>query len=42
MTNLRDGLNRLHDTALAMARTDGRDVLARFGQLGGRRLAVAG
>jgi hypothetical protein len=41
MTNLRDGLNRLHDTALAMARTDGREVLSRFGQLGGRRLAVA-
>lgn len=42
MTSLRDGLNRLHDTALSMARTGGRDVLARFGELGGRRLAVAG
>jgi hypothetical protein len=41
MMNLRDGLNRLHDTALAMARTDGREVLTRFGQFGGRRLAVA-
>ncbi|MCW1886692.1 DUF3150 domain-containing protein [Luteolibacter flavescens] len=41
MTNLRDGLNRLHDAALAMARTDGRDVISRFGQFGGRRLAVA-
>jgi hypothetical protein len=41
MTNLRDGLNRLHDAALAMARTDAREVLTRFGQMGGRKLAVA-
>lgn len=41
MTNLRDGLNRLHDAALAMARADGRDVIRSFGQFGGRRLAVA-
>lgn len=42
MRSLTDGLNRLHDAALAMARSDGREVLAGFGRLGGRRLAVAG
>jgi len=41
MQSLTDGLNRLHSTALTMARTDGRDVLGSFGQLGGRRLAIA-
>ena len=42
MQSLTSGLDRLRESAVALARTDGRDVLARFGQLGGRRLAVAG
>jgi len=41
MQGLTDGLNRLRDNAVAMVRTEGRDVLTRFGQMGGRRLAVA-
>ena len=41
MQNLTEGLNRLRDNAVAMVRTEGRDVLTRFGQLGGRKLAVA-
>jgi hypothetical protein len=42
MQSLTAGLNRLRDNAVAMVRTEGRDVLTRFGQMGGRRLAVAG
>ncbi|WP_193211173.1 DUF3150 domain-containing protein [Luteolibacter marinus] len=42
MQNLTDGLSRLRDNAVAMVRTEGRDVLSRFGQMGGRRLAVVG
>lgn len=41
MRSLTEGLNRLRESAVAMARTEGRDVLSRFGQLGNRRLAVA-
>lgn len=41
MQSLTAGLNRLRDNAVAMVRTEGRDVLTRFGQLGGRKLAVA-
>ena len=41
MRSLTEGLNRLRDNAVAMVRTEGRDVLTRFGQMGGRRLAVA-
>lgn len=41
MRSLTDGLNRLRENAVAMVRTEGRDVLSRFGQLGNRRLAVA-
>ena len=41
MRSLTDGLNRLRDNAVAMVRTEGRDVLTRFGQMGGRKLAVA-
>jgi len=42
MRSLTDGLNRLRDNAVAMVRTEGRDVLTRFGQFGGRKLAIAG
>ncbi|MCH7225015.1 DUF3150 domain-containing protein [Haloferula sp. A504] len=38
MRSLTEGLSRLHDTAMAMVRNDGRDVLTRFGQMGSRRL----
>ena len=41
MRSLTDGLNRLRANAVAMVRTEGREVLTRFGQMGGRRLAVA-
>jgi hypothetical protein len=41
MATLRDGLNRLHDTALTMSRADSGEVVSRFGKFGGRRLAVA-
>jgi hypothetical protein len=40
MQSLRAGLDRLRSNAVAMVRTEGRDVLSRFGQLGGRKLAV--
>ena len=42
MASLTDGLNRLRENAVSMVRNDARDVLARFGQLGERRLAAAG
>lgn len=42
MASLTDGLNRLRENAVSMVRSDARDVLARFGQLGERRLAAAG
>lgn len=42
MASLTDGLNRLRQTAVQLARADARDVLARFGQMGGRRLAAVG
>ena len=37
---LTDGLNRLRETAVQLARGDARDIVSRFGQLGGRRLAA--
>lgn len=40
MNNLTDGLNRLRDTAVQLARTDAREVISRFGQQGTRRLAA--
>jgi len=40
MTSLTDGLNRLRENAVQLARTDARDVISRFGQQGGRRLAA--
>jgi hypothetical protein len=42
MASLTDGLNRLRESAVQLARTDARDVLARFGQMGARKLAAVG
>jgi len=41
MASLTDGLARLRENAVQLARSDVRDVLARFGQMGARKLAVA-
>lgn len=41
MASLTDGLNRLRENAVELVRTDTRDVIARFGQMGNRRLAAA-
>ena len=41
MVSLTDGLQRLRENAVQLARSDARDVLARFGQMGARKLAVA-
>ena len=38
--NLTEGLSRLRENAVQLARTDARDVISRFGQQGGRRLAA--
>ena len=40
LASLTDGLSRLRSTAVQLAGADARDVLARFGQMGGRRLAT--
>lgn len=40
MSSLTDGLNRLRENAVQLARTDARDVISGFGQQGGRRLAA--
>lgn len=40
MSTLTEGLNRLRENAVQLARTDARDVISRFGQQGGRRLAA--
>ena len=37
-----DGLNRLRENAVNLARSDSRDIISRFGQLGGRKLAAVG
>jgi hypothetical protein len=42
MTNLTEGLSRLRENAVQLARTDARDVISRFGQQGSRRLAAVG
>ena len=42
MASLTDGLNRLRENAVELVKTDTRDVIARFGQMGNRRLAAAG
>jgi hypothetical protein len=41
MTSLTDGLNRLRETAVQLAREDASSIVARFGQVGQRRLAAA-
>jgi len=41
MASLTDGLQRLRENAVQLARSDAREVLARFGQMGARKLAVA-
>ena len=40
MDSLTNGLTRLRESAVQLARTDGRDIISRFGQMGGRRLAA--
>ena len=40
MSSLTDGLNRLRENAVQLASADARDVISRFGQQGGRRLAA--
>ena len=37
-----DGLNRLRESAVQLAASDARDVVTRFGQLGVRKLDLAG
>ncbi|MEI7911831.1 MAG: DUF3150 domain-containing protein [Verrucomicrobiota bacterium] len=41
MASLTDGLARLRENAVQLARSDAREVLARFGQMGARKLAAA-
>jgi hypothetical protein len=41
MASLTDGLNRLHETAVQLAREDASAIVSRFGQVGQRRLAAA-
>ncbi|MES2438573.1 MAG: DUF3150 domain-containing protein [Verrucomicrobiota bacterium] len=40
MTSLTDGLTRLRENAVQLARGDAREVVARFGQMGTRKLAA--
>ena len=42
MASLTEGLNRLRENAVQLARSEARDIVARFGQMGGRRLAAVG
>ena len=42
MASLTDGLNRLRENAVQLARLDARDIVSRFGQQGTRRLAAVG
>jgi hypothetical protein len=42
MASLTDGLSRLRENAVSLARTDYRDIVSRFGQMGGRKLAAVG
>lgn len=42
LRSLTDGLSRLRENAVAMVRTEGRDIISRFGQLGGRKFSVVG
>ena len=40
MASLTDGLSRLRENAVQLARSDAREVIARFGQMGARKLAA--
>ena len=40
MASLTDGLTRLRENAVQLARSDAREVIARFGQMGARKLAA--
>ncbi len=42
MASLTDGLSRLRENAVQLARSDAREVISRFGQMGTRRLAAVG
>jgi hypothetical protein len=42
MASLTEGLQRLRENAVQLARSDARDVVSRFGQQGTRRLAAVG
>ena len=42
MGSLTEGLNRLRESAVQLAASDARDVVARFGQLGVRKFVLAG
>ncbi|MCB1134121.1 MAG: hypothetical protein KDN05_23590 [Verrucomicrobiae bacterium] len=42
MASLTDGLQRLRENAVQLARSDARDIVSRFGQMGGRKLAAVG
>lgn len=42
MASLTDGLSKLRQSAVQLARSDAKEVVARFGQMGGRRLAAVG
>ena len=42
MASLTDGLNRLRENAVQLARSDAREVISRFGQMGTRKLAAVG
>jgi hypothetical protein len=42
MASLTEGLQRLRENAVQLARSDARDVISRFGQMGARKLAAVG
>jgi hypothetical protein len=42
MTSLTDGLSRLRENAVQLARSDAREVISRFGQMGTRKLTAVG
>ena len=42
MANPTEGLTRLGENAVQLAASDARDVVSRFGQLGVRKLDLAG
>lgn len=42
MASLTDGLARLRESAVQLARSDAREIISRFGQMGTRKLAAVG